>query len=120
MDVKAIHDYVNKLTDLLHCIFSAIRWVNMWNRSMKGDARLQNTTSVARLSRLCMLSVNRKRVEEVTEVIDKVMNKFGQQARRLQLLFKSQLNTFLILLPYKTDLFSKENYIAYFLFMITG
>lgn len=59
--------------------FSTLRRVKTWNRSTMGDARL---------SGLCMLSVHRKRVEEDTDFIDKVMNKFGQQPRRLQFLFK--------------------------------
>ncbi|GBP06887.1 hypothetical protein EVAR_92780_1 [Eumeta japonica] len=42
----------------------------------------------ARLSGLCMLSVHRKRVEEDTEFVDKVINQFGRQPRGLQFLFK--------------------------------
>lgn len=40
-----------------------------------------------KLSGLCKLSVHRKRVEDI-EFINKVMKKFGQQAKRMQFLFK--------------------------------
>ena len=59
--------------------FCTLRRVKTWNRSTLRDARL---------SGLGMLSVHMKRVEEDTEFIDKMMNKFGQQSRHLKFLFK--------------------------------
>ena len=59
--------------------FCTLRRVKTWNRSTLRDAGL---------SGLGMLSVHRKRVEEDTKFIDKMMNKFGQQSRHLKFLFK--------------------------------
>ena len=49
-----------------------------------GDARLSGLC-------MCMLSVHKKKVEEDTEFIDKMMIKCGQQPRRLKFLFKRWL-----------------------------
>jgi len=48
---------------------------------------LKSMTEDERLSRLCMLSVHKKRMRGDTKFIDNVMNKFGQQPKRLKFLF---------------------------------
>lgn len=58
--------------------FSTLRRVKTWNRSTMSDDRL---------SGLCMLSVHKKRINNCPNFIDKVVDKFGQQKRRLELLF---------------------------------
>jgi Domain of unknown function (DUF4371)/hAT family C-terminal dimerisation region len=58
--------------------FSTLRRVKIWNRSTMSDERL---------SGLCMLSVHNKRVNDCPKFIDKVVDKFGQQKRRVALLF---------------------------------
>ena len=58
--------------------FSTLRRVKTWNRSTMSDDRL---------SGLCMLSVHKKRINNCANFIDKVVDKFGQQKRRLELLF---------------------------------
>lgn len=60
--------------------FSTLRRVKTWNRSTMGDGRL---------SGLCMLSVHRKRLQENAEFIDLIINRFGQQPRRLYFLFQT-------------------------------
>lgn len=59
--------------------FSTLRRVKTWLRS---------TMSENRLCGLCMLSVHRKKVMEKSDFINSVINKFGQQPRRLLLAFK--------------------------------
>ena len=62
--------------------FSTLRRVKTWIRS---------TTSDDRLSGLCMMSVHRKKnSENKDKFIETVINQFGQEPRRLQLLFQEQ------------------------------
>jgi hypothetical protein len=58
--------------------FSTMRRVKTWLRSTMSDARL---------SSLCMLSVHRARVQRESKFAARVMDRFGMQPRRLQLLF---------------------------------
>ena len=59
--------------------FSTLRRVKTWLRSTMSDHRL---------SGLCMMSVHRQRVNaDKTELIKKVIDKFGIEPRRLQFLF---------------------------------
>ena len=59
--------------------FSTLRRVKTWLRSTMSDHRL---------SGLCMMSVHRQRVNsDKTELINKVIDKFGIEPRRLQFLF---------------------------------
>ena len=49
---------------------------------------LRSTMSDTRLSGLCILSVHREKVKEKKDaIIEKVINKFGVEPRRLQFLF---------------------------------
>ncbi len=62
--------------------FSTMRRVKTWLRSTMADERL---------SGLCMMSVHRDRINDSKKrkiFMDKVINKFGQDHRRLQFLFK--------------------------------
>ena len=60
--------------------FSTLRRVKTWLRSTMGDARL---------SGLCMLSVHREKVDNNNKFVfmDKVIDKFGRDPRRLQFIF---------------------------------
>ncbi|XP_042913321.2 52 kDa repressor of the inhibitor of the protein kinase-like [Parasteatoda tepidariorum] len=58
--------------------FSTMRRIKTWNRSAMNHERL---------SSLCMLSVHKKRIKDDSEFIENIINRFGQQARRLQFLF---------------------------------
>ena len=60
--------------------FSTLRRVKTWLRSTMGDARL---------SGLCMLSVHREKVDNNNKFVfmDKVIDKFGRDPRRLQFVF---------------------------------
>lgn len=60
--------------------FSTLRRVKTWLRS---------TMSAQRLSGLCMLSVHRDKVNsQKTELMNRVIDKFGRDPRRLQFLFR--------------------------------
>lgn len=60
--------------------FSTLRRVKTWLRSTMSDERL---------SGLCMLSVHREKINKNKQIfIEKVIEKFGSETRRLQFLFK--------------------------------
>ena len=60
--------------------FSTLRRVKTWLRS---------TISDRRLSSLCMLSVHRDKVSsQKTEIMNKVIDKFGRNPRQIQFLFQ--------------------------------
>ena len=60
--------------------FSTLRRVKTWLRSTMSDDRL---------SGMCMLSIHREKVKrQKTVFIEKVIDKFGRDPRRLQFLFK--------------------------------
>ena len=62
--------------------FSTLRRVKTWLRCTMTDERL---------SGLCMMSVHRKKIESAQNkkvFIESVIDKFGQDARRLQFLFR--------------------------------
>lgn len=59
--------------------FSTLRRVKTWLRSTMSDDRL---------SGLCMMSVHRQRVWNNKAFISKVIDRFGQNPRRVKLLFK--------------------------------
>ena len=62
--------------------FSTLRRVKTWLRSTMTDSRL---------SGLCMLSVHRQKIaaENKAKFLDRIIDRFGQDQRRLQFLFTS-------------------------------
>lgn len=60
--------------------FSTLRRVKTWLRA---------TTSENRLNGLCMLSIHREHVAKDAQFAKKVVNKFGENPRKLQFVFKN-------------------------------
>jgi len=61
--------------------FSALRRVKTWLRS---------TMSESRISGLCMLSIHREKLKHSEDFITHVIEKFGQDSRRLVFLFNEK------------------------------
>lgn len=72
--------YIFKMFTVMF-LYSTLRRVKTWIRS---------TMSNDRLTGLCLLSVHRNTVkQQKDELIEKTINVFGMDKRRLQFLFKS-------------------------------